>query len=160
MSSVKNSYLRTLRVGTIYSDPITLMPFQVVEVLVKGLFNKQSVKYNGPETPIEIEVPKAYLKKGLIKKTIVLVDRALDIAFENSPFVLDAGTVYSRLENGLLFKLKCKDSCKDPDTIQLELDREVACKRQEIIKKFQDRQGELTEEIISIPAVKRKISTR
>ena len=56
-SSVKSRFLRTLPIGTVYSDSTTNYSYQVVEKKLNNTLVKAAIPYLGKEEPIELEVP-------------------------------------------------------------------------------------------------------
>ena len=70
-TSVKSRFLRTLPIGTIYSDSTTNYSYQVVEKKLNNTLVKSAVPYLGRDEPIELEVPPEMRKlKNPVKANI------------------------------------------------------------------------------------------
>ena len=70
-SSVKSRFLRTLPIGTIYSDSTTNYSYQVVEKRLNNTLVKSAVPYLGRDEPIDLEVPPEMRKlKNPVKANI------------------------------------------------------------------------------------------
>ena len=61
-TSVRNKYLKSLPIGTVFKDPRNNHVYEIQERKINSSFSKVAIPYFGQNEPIEIDVPEKLMK--------------------------------------------------------------------------------------------------